>query len=137
VDRVPKESIWILDGSTQFETVLAGGWKARSLWDGICSALREAFQGQSPLLDLAQSASEGSSSGDRSRCATADFFSRPAASTKCPIRRRFYGSHFRPRPESPPKSLFVQDVCRSTTLSIHAFPKVDMIVSCLISFKRV
>jgi hypothetical protein len=58
VDRLPKESIWISDCSIRFDAVLAGGWKAQGLWDGICSALREAFQYQSRLLDLGQSASE-------------------------------------------------------------------------------
>jgi hypothetical protein len=54
VDLLSKESIWISDGITHFDTVLAGDWKARGLWIGICSALREAFQYQSLLLDLGQ-----------------------------------------------------------------------------------
>jgi hypothetical protein len=65
VDFLPNESIGISDGITHFDTVLAGDWKARGLWDEICSALRKAFQYQSLLLDLGQSASKISCNGDR------------------------------------------------------------------------
>jgi hypothetical protein len=112
---LPKEFIWISDGSTRFDTLLAGDWRARGLCDGICSALREAFQYHSLLLDLGQSTCDGFSNGDRFTLATAD----------CPS----YSGLFEGILAVATKCFNIWD-----KLSISSSQKVNLIVSRLILF---